>query len=123
MKSLVLYSELELNSIACFDEEMTLGYSVHGQRVGTDGWRVLTEERGDLFNWGMSRTRYTGILSVTQLPTPMQISAAACSPDAGGGLMLCKLRRRARSAPWLWQGDRCNFADSIDLVRADAILI
>lgn len=100
---------------------MTLGYSVHGRRVGTDGWWVLTEERGDLFNWGMSRTRYTGILSVTQLPTPMQISAAAGSPDAGGVLMLGKLRRRAGTAPWLWQGDRCNFADSIDLVRADAI--
>ncbi|PWG74456.1 hypothetical protein DF186_17810 [Enterococcus hirae] len=44
----------------------------------------------------------------------MQISAAARSPDAGGVLMLCKLRRRAGSAPWLWQGDRWNFADSID---------
>lgn len=98
-KKIVFYLKIELNPHACFDLEATLGYSGHGLRVGTDGWRVLTEERGDLFNWGMSRTRYTGILSVTQPQTPMQISAAARSPDAGGALMLCKLRRGAGSAP------------------------
>jgi len=82
------------------------------QRVGTDGWRVLTEERGDLFNWGMSRTRYTGILSVTQLPTPMQISAAVCSPDAGG-VYRCSVNWGEE------QGVRRDFGREIDVTLLD----